>query len=321
MLKKFINLIKDNIIFIIVVTIFIFLLYFKLPFYIEKDGGLINLDQRIKTSDHFDDSGSLNMAYVSSLDSNLFNLILAKINNWDITNREVKKQENIDYQNKLGLQESINNAMIIAYKKANKNLIIKSNKLIVSYITEEAITDLEIGDEILEIDNQVLNKEEINKYISSLNENDEISIKVINNNKIKKKKAKIIKIKDRLLIGIIISNLKEIDTDIDIDFKAKEAGASGGLMMSLEIYSKLTKQDLTNGKIIAGTGTIDEDGNVGEISGIKYKLAGAVNEKAEIFLVPNNNYKEAINEKEKNNYNIKIYKVNTFDEAIKYLKN
>src|SRR5206468_3810390 len=40
-------------------------------------------------------------------------------------------------------------------------------------------------------------------------------------------------------------------------------GPSAGLMLSLGIVDKLEPEDLTGGKIIAGTGTIDADGNVG----------------------------------------------------------
>ena len=66
-------------------------------------------------------------------------------------------------------------------------------------------------------------------------------------------------------------------------------------MMALSIYGNLTNQDLTNGKTIVGTGTIDIDGNVGSIGGVKYKLIGAVKNKADIFIVPNGeNYDEAI---------------------------
>ena len=66
-------------------------------------------------------------------------------------------------------------------------------------------------------------------------------------------------------------------------------------MLTLAIYSNLNKIDLTHGKTIVGTGTIDADGNVGQISGIKYKLLGAVANKGDIFLVPDgDNYKEAL---------------------------
>jgi PDZ domain-containing protein len=83
----------------------------------------------------------------------------------------------------------------------------------------------------------------------------------------------------------------------------------------------VTNTDLTKGLKIAGTGTIDDDGNVGEIGGVKYKLAGAVKEKADIFLVPNDtNYEEALEEQKKHNYNIKIVGISTLKEAIEYLK-
>ena len=91
--------------------------------------------------------------------------------------------------------------------------------------------------------------------------------------------------------------------------------------MALQIYNYLTEEDITLGRIISGTGTIDENGLVGQIAGVKYKLKGAIKNKADIFIVPiGKNYEEAINEQEKNNYNIKIIGVSTLDEAIKHLK-
>ena len=91
-------------------------------------------------------------------------------------------------------------------------------------------------------------------------------------------------------------------------------------MTALVIFNKLISYDITKGYKIAGTGTIDEDGTVGEIDGVKYKLKGAVKDKADVFLVPSGNYEEAIKLKEKNNYKIKIIEVKTFEDAIYYLK-
>ena len=93
-------------------------------------------------------------------------------------------------------------------------------------------------------------------------------------------------------------------------------------MLTLTLYSHLNEIDLTKGKTIVGTGTIDINGNVGEISGIKYKLIGAVNKKADIFLVPaGNNYKEAKKVKKEKGYDIELVPVKTFEDALKYLKN
>ena len=57
-------------------------------------------------------------------------------------------------------------------------------------------------------------------------------------------------------------------------------------MFTLGIIDKLEPADLTGGKIIAGTGTIDDDGNVGPIGGIPQKLVGAKDAGAQLFLVP-----------------------------------
>ena len=91
-------------------------------------------------------------------------------------------------------------------------------------------------------------------------------------------------------------------------------------MMSLTIYNKLVKEDITNGKKIVGTGTIDVDGKVGEIGGVKYKLIGAVKNKADIFICPVENYEEAVKVAKEKDYDIKIISAKTFDEVLEKLK-
>ena len=57
-------------------------------------------------------------------------------------------------------------------------------------------------------------------------------------------------------------------------------------MLTLGIIDKLKPDDLTGGKIIAGTGTIDEAGNVGPIGGMPQKLVAAKAAGATVFLTP-----------------------------------
>ena len=70
-------------------------------------------------------------------------------------------------------------------------------------------------------------------------------------------------------------------------------GPSAGLMLALGIIDKIKPEDLTGGKIIAGTGTIDAVGTVGPIGGVPQllaaKAAGAV-----YFLTPKDNCAEAV---------------------------
>jgi Lon-like protease len=70
-------------------------------------------------------------------------------------------------------------------------------------------------------------------------------------------------------------------------------GPSAGLMFALGIYDRLTEGDLTGGKVIAGTGSIDDEGVVGPIGGIQQKLVAARAHGARFFLTPDANYDEA----------------------------
>ena len=153
-------------------------------------------------------------------------------------------------------------------------------------------------------------------------ENDVINVTVKRNNKEIDVKSKLIKLNDEVKMGVSIITIYDYDVskDVNLKFGNKESGPSGGLMFTLSIYNKLVDEDITKNRKVVGTGTIDLNGNVGEIGGVKYKLKGAVKSKADIFICPYENYDEAINLKNKYNYDIEIIKVSTFDEAIEKLK-
>ena len=113
--------------------------------------------------------------------------------------------------------------------------------------------------------------------------------------------------------------VREVVTFAKWDFKNGEGGSSGGLILTIGIYQEITGIDLLKGRNIAGTGTIVISGNVGEIDGIKYKIAGAVKNKMDVVLVSPYNYQEAKKVVEENNYDIELVQVSTFKEAIDYL--
>ena len=156
-----------------------------------------------------------------------------------------------------------------------------------------------------------------------IKENDEIKITVIDNQQEYIRTAKMKKLNNRIVIGILISELYDLNTDpnIQFNFDKSETGPSGGLMLSLAIYDYLTNEDIARNRKIVGTGTIDSDGKVGSIGGVKYKLKGAVKNKADIFIVPDGeNYEEVMKLVNENNYNIKIIKAITLDNVIEELK-
>ena len=118
----------------------------------------------------------------------------------------------------------------------------------------------------------------------------------------------------RLGVEIATKQPHPFDVEIDLD---KIGGPSAGLMFTLGIMDKLEPEDLTGGKIIAGTGTIDDDGNVGPIGGIPQKLVGAKSAGAQLFLVPKDNCAEAL----KNAVDgLPMAEVATVDDALAALK-
>ncbi len=80
----------------------------------------------------------------------------------------------------------------------------------------------------------------------------------------------------------------------DITIKLGDIGGpSAGLMFTLAVIDKLTPGELTGGRFVAGTGTIDPSGVVGPIGGIPFKMMAARSAGATTFLVPAGNCQEA----------------------------
>lgn len=121
---------------------------------------------------------------------------------------------------------------------------------------------------------------------------------------------------NRAIVGIQAGTDHTFPFRIDIKL-ADVGGPSAGLMFSLGIIDKLTPTDLTGGKFVAGTGTIDDKGKVGPIGGINMKLVGARDAGARYFLTPDDNCKAAAADTPSG---LTLVKVKTIDDAKKSLE-
>jgi len=74
-------------------------------------------------------------------------------------------------------------------------------------------------------------------------------------------------------------------------------------------------EDITAGKTIAGTGTIDLNENVGRIGGVVQKVIAAEKAGADYFLVPEGNYEQAKKVARK----VELIPVANLEEALKFL--
>jgi PDZ domain-containing protein len=220
------------------------------------------------------------------------------------------------------LIEGNNNALTVALDEAKISYEKTNIVHEITYLTNESKTNLQVGDQIILVDNQKIdNLSSLIEHINTLEVGDKVNILVKRNDQEKNLTAEVYLFKERKMIGVMLSTLFDLKLDFKLELKTenRESGGSGGLMTALAVYNNLTQKDLTNGRKIVGTGTIDAAGNVGLIGGVKYKLIGAVKNNADLFIVPKNNLKEALEYKKKYNYKIEIIGVNTFKEAVELL--
>ncbi|MDQ0796115.1 S16 family serine protease [Streptomyces sp. B1I3] len=103
-------------------------------------------------------------------------------------------------------------------------------------------------------------------------------------------------------VDAALTYLDRAPDSVDITLHLADVGGpSAGLFFSLGIIDKLDGDgsggDLTGGRTVAGTGTIEADGTVGAVGGVSMKTQAARRDGASVFLVPEAECKEARAEK------------------------
>jgi PDZ domain-containing protein len=117
-------------------------------------------------------------------------------------------------------------------------------------------------------------------------------------------------------VGIAVESENTYPFTVDIQLNGV-GGPSAGMMFALGIIDKLTPGgDITGGRIVAGTGTIDASGSVGAIGGIQMKTLAARRDGATVFLAPADNCADA---KANAPAGLELVKVSTLQDALNAL--
>lgn len=319
-IKKYVYSNKKIIIFFL---LFAILFNVRLPYYLEGPGGITNVNDKVIIENAYESEGSFSFAYVSEYEGTIPVLIFGLINkDYKIVSKkeaganDIESYSDANYRNKILLDEANDNAILYAYERAGKQILIKDSKVVVIYIDEIANTELNIGDEIISINgNNIKTHAELVAVVESLEIGEQIEVETSSGFK----KTTIVDFEGAKKIGIMTSTIRdfEVSPDLKLNFDANESGPSGGLMIALNIYNNLTTKDLTNGLKIAGTGTLDINGNVGDIGGVEYKVKAAQKAGANIFFVPKGkNYDAAVATQDKEKMRMTIIGVSTFEGAL-----
>ena len=333
-IKKFFNevfeFIVDEYKFILVLAVFYIVCTWPVNYYIIVGGGISDVHERVNVTEGYKSKGSFNLSYVSELKGTTLSYLLSYvIPSWDRESMddykysETENYEDIEFRGDIDLKTTNNNAIKVAFDLAGKEYKEISSKIYVIATFDEFKTNFKIRDELISVDGQKFSKvEEYVQYLQKFKVGDTVKVVVLRDGKETEINCKIHEEDGRKLFGVALQVAKKYETNpkVDIKFKSTESGPSGGLMTTLEIYNRLVKKDITKGLRIAGTGTVDANGNVGIIGGVRYKLMGADAGGADVFLVPKGeNYKEAMKVKKEKKLDIKVIGVSTVSEAIESL--
>ena len=203
---------------------------------------------------------------------------------------------------------------------------------VIRNIDDVAKNEFVTNDRIANIDGtEIQGIADLKQAISNRKAGDELTVTVERNGEMVDTKATLVEFassaepnKKQVGFGTYYGQKVEIvpdDPQYKITFKESEIGGpSAGLMFTLELLNQLTPGDLTKGQRIAGTGTIAEDGTVGNIGGVQHKVVAADREGAVLFLVPEGNYEEAKAKVDKMDTKMKLVSVKTLSDALAALE-
>ncbi|WP_453997150.1 SepM family pheromone-processing serine protease [Bacillus nitroreducens] len=314
--------------------------FIQLPYYVTKPGMATELDPIIKVENGYKEDGEFMLTTIRMGKANIFSYAWAKVANYHeiLPIKRVRRENESDeeYSNRqlYYMEDSQETAIAVAYKYADKHVTLKNNGIYIMGIVDgmPAEKELKPGDRIYAVDGMQIDEHtKFMNYVADKKDKDIISIEIERNGEEKTVKIPLAPFPtnpEKIGIGIELITDIEVETDpkVEIDTE-KIGGPSAGLMFTLEIYNQLTEQDLTHGLRIAGTGTINIDGQVGPIGGIGQKIVAAENSDVDIFFAPNENgavdsdYQQALATAKDIKSDMKIVPVDTFEDALHFLEN
>ena len=190
-------------------------------------------------------------------------------------------------------------------------------QVVVSGIAAVSHADLRAGDVLLEVDGRPLRSvAALRAALSRVRPGAIARIGYLRDGKREVTAVATISLDGTTKLGVYIGEVQKVPKPpVPVTFAIRNvSGSSGGLMFALEIYRALRPSGAHANERIAGTGTLDSDGTVGEIAGTLQKLVAARRAGATVFLVPTKNYAEV-----RDQHDMRVIPIGTFDDAVKAL--
>jgi|HigsolmetaGSP12D_1036236.scaffolds.fasta_scaffold00662_3 PDZ domain-containing protein len=290
---------RTILVFALILILLLFAQFKPWPYVISGPGMAEPVHPRVETSHKLEEKGAFLFTSVSTYHNpNAFALLYGWLNpRMDIATEEEATGGTVNYdayRNLLAWMRDTSeaSALLAAYKEMNRKIDYVQKGVIVQAFLKDSKArghGLQEGDIITSVDGKpALTVQALSSALQGKKPGDTVTLAGTRGGKPFSATVPLIRMSDgRTGVGFYQGAVVQVKPPEKIQFDFNDTGGpSAGLMITLEIVAQLTGQDLTKGYRIAGTGTIDADGKVGQIGGIQYKLMAADREKADYFLVP-----------------------------------
>jgi PDZ domain-containing protein len=318
----------------ILIIFFIVINFIPTSYYVMSPGVAEKLGPIITVQDGYKENikGSFMLTAVGSQKATIWDYIYIKTfkpKGYELELLSEQLPEGINMNNYLNMmadlmQESQLTAEAVALKKLGYAVEVSGEgvEIIEVLKASSGYNKLENGDVIKKIDGKEVEiSSEAVDIIRNREIGDEVQLQVLRDTQLIDLTVNTIELPESPglpSIGIFIGT-KNLNYNFPIEVEYNTGniiGPSAGGMFALEIYNQLTEEDITKGKNIAATGTINLEGEIGRIDGIVQKIIAAKKAGAEVFLVPTDNYEKA----KETNTNIELVPIKTFDDAVEFLE-
>ncbi|HET9007236.1 MAG TPA: PDZ domain-containing protein, partial [Actinomycetes bacterium] len=302
--------------------------FYRLPVIALSPGPMEDVLARLKVegSRVYDSEGKLYLTSVGIDDDVRFYEALLDMANRDVQllpRAELYPEEQdtaeIDKENADLMDRSKETASVVALREVGYE--IEPSGVEVTQVVAGTPADgkLRAGDRILDADGRaVASTEEVRAAITRHEIGERVAFRIDRDDTEKNVSVQVRDADGQPRVGILLRDLfPDLPVKVSIETENNIGGPSAGLMFTLSIIDKLTPEDLTGGRRIAGTGEIALDGGVLPVGGVAEKLIAVRRLGVTTFLIPAENC-DSVRGRVPDG--LRLVKVATITDALRFLR-
>jgi len=291
---------------VLLLLVVLFQVYLATSFVVMQPGTAIDLAQVVHTPQGtLPRQGAFLLTAVSSQRANLLTALLALARpDMDLLPTRHELPQGMDLEGYLELmarmmEESKMVAQAVALRQAGYQVQVHSLVRVEQVLPKSPAQGiLQPGDAIMAIDgHRITTIDELKAHLRQRSAGDEVALLLLREDELEEVLVPTVgesRDSDLPALQIVVGPHHKYDLPMEIAINVGNIkGSSAGLMFALEILDQLMAGKLSDGRRIAGTGSLTLEGNVEAVGGIRQKVIAAAQAGADYFLVPLVNEAEA----------------------------